>query len=167
MGYFSLNPFRARKTTGMAKKDKKTIDLPEVKDIPGQENIKPPRLGELADTTASSADEEGDDLLEQDDLLDPDSNVTREERIALARAGSSREIDTEDDVLNEAALDSTDDDGDPLNEGSFGRDVSGDDLDVPGADLDDADEALGEEDEENNEYSTDKNEDDNDINYNA
>ena len=144
----------------MAKKDKKdTIDLPEVKDIPGQENVKPPRLGELADTTASSDDEEGDDILEQDDLLDSKTNVTREERIALARVGG-REVGTEDDVLDEAALDSTDDDGDPLNEGSFGRNVSGDDLDIPEAD-------DGEEDEENSDYSTDKNEDDSDINYDA
>lgn len=158
----------------MAKKDKNSvdlpeansIDLPEVKDIPGQENVKPPRLGELADTTASSDDEEGDDVLEQDDLIDSDSNVSREERIALARVGG-REIDTEDDVLDEAALDSTDDDGDPLNEGSFGRDVSGDDLDVPEADDGEEDEEIGEGDEENSDYSTDKNEDDNDINYDA
>ena len=143
----------------MAKKDKNSINLPEVKDIPGQENVKPPRLGELADTTASSDDEEGDDVLEPDDLTDSDSNVSREERIALARVGG-REIDTEDDVLDQAALDSTDDDGDPLNEGSFGRDISGDDLDVPEAD-------DGEEDEENSDYSTDKNEDDSDINYDA
>ena len=144
----------------MAKKDKNTIDLPEVKDIPGQENIKPLRLGELSDTTSSSADEEGDDILEQDDdLVGPGSNVTRDERRALASV-DNRETDTEDEVLNEAALDSTDDDGDPLNEGSFGRDVSGDDLDIPEAD-------DGEEDEENSDYSTDKNEDDSDINYDA
>lgn len=144
----------------MAKKDKNTIDLPEVKDIPGQENIKPLRLGELSDTTPSSADEEGDDVLEQDDeLVGPGSNVTRDERRALASV-DNRETDTEDEVLNEAALDSTDDDGDPLNEGSFGRDVSGDDLDIPEAD-------DGEEDEENSDYSTDKNEDDSDINYDA
>lgn len=143
----------------MAKKDKKTMDLPEVKDIPGQENVKPPRLGELADSTASSADEEGDDILEQDDdLVGPGTNLSPEERRALARAGSSREIDTEDDVLDEAALDSTDDDGDPLNEGSFGRDVTGDDLDIPDED---------EDDEENSDYSTDKNEDDSEINYDA
>ena len=143
----------------MAKKDKNnTIDLPEVKDIPGQENVKPPRLGELADTTASSDDEEGDDILEQDDdLVGPGSNVSREERRALANV-DNREADTEDEVLNEAALDSTDDDGDPLNEGSFGRNVSGDDLDIPDAD---------DEDEENSDYSTDKNEDDSEINYDA
>ncbi|HLZ87612.1 MAG TPA: hypothetical protein VKQ52_10240 [Puia sp.] len=151
----------------MAKKDKNTIDLPEVKDIPGQENIKPPRLGELADTTASSADEEGDDVLEQDDdLAGPGSNVSRDERRALANV-DNREVDTEDEVLNEAALDSTDDDGDPLNEGSFGSDVSSDDLDIPGADEDDSDEELGEEDEENNDYSISDNNDDTDINYDA
>lgn len=144
----------------MAKKDKNIIDLPEVKDIPGQENVKPPRLGELADTTASSDDEEGDDILEQDDLLDPDTNVSRGERIALSRAASGREIETEDDTIDEAALDSTDDDGDPLNEGSFGADVSGDDLDIPDA-------ADADDDEENAESSTDKNEDDSDINYDA
>jgi hypothetical protein len=142
----------------MAKKDKNAIDLPEVKDIPGQENVRPPRLGELADTTASSDDEEGDDVLEPGDLMDEESNVSPGERIALARVGG-REVDTEDEVLDEAALDSTDDDGDPLNEGSFGRDVTGDDLDIPGDE--------DEEDEENSDYSTDKNDDDSDINYDA
>ena len=36
-----------------------TINLPDVSDIPGQEHIRPMPLGELADTTASSDDEEG------------------------------------------------------------------------------------------------------------
>jgi hypothetical protein len=138
----------------MAKKDKKTMDLPEVSDIPGQENIKPPRLGELADTTASSADEEGDDVLEDDDDLGltKGSNVSKAERRDLARAAKG-EDGTEDDVLDEAALDSTDDDGDPLNEDSFGHELSGDDLDVPGAEEEDP----GFEDEENEEYSLTKN----------
>lgn len=145
----------------MAKKDKNTIDLPEVSDIPGQEHVRAPRLGELADTTPSSADEEGDDILGQqdDDLVGPGSNVSRDERRTLANV-DNREAGTEDEVLNEAALDSTDNDGDPLNEGSFGREVSGDDLDIPGADEDDSDEELGEEDEENNEYSLSDNNDD-------
>ena len=52
--------------------------------------------------------------------------------------------------LNAAALDSTDDDGEKLNESS---DMSGRDLDVPGSEDDDADEKIGEEDEENNSYS--------------
>lgn len=48
--------------------DETNINLPEVKDIPGQEHVRPPSLGELADTTASSDVEEGkgvpDDLNE-------------------------------------------------------------------------------------------------------
>ena len=35
------------------------LDLPDVADIPGQEKIRVPPLGELADTTISSDDEEG------------------------------------------------------------------------------------------------------------
>ena len=34
------------------------INLPDAEDIPGQEHITPAPLGELADTTASSDDEE-------------------------------------------------------------------------------------------------------------
>jgi hypothetical protein len=143
----------------MAKK--KTMDLPEVKDIPGQEHVRPPRLGELSDTTPSSADEEGDDVLDDDDdeLTGPGSNVSRDERKALANI-DNREVDTEDEVLNEAALDSTDEDGDPLNEESFGEEVSGDDLDL------DHDIDNEEDDEENDDYSiSSRNEDDNDVNY--
>jgi len=43
-----------------------TIDLPDVGDIPGQENIHVPPLGELADVTISSDDEE--DILNGDTL---------------------------------------------------------------------------------------------------
>lgn len=153
---FDLN-YKSKKYF-MAKKDKNTIDLPEVSDIPGQEHVRPPRLGELADTTASSADEEGDDVLNQsededDEFVSGDeSDVTREERSTLAGI-DRRRADSEDEVLRESALDNTDDDGDPLNEGGLGYDEAGDDLDVPGSDEDDADEELGEEDEENNDYS--------------
>jgi hypothetical protein len=158
----------------MAKKEKNTIDMPEVRDIPGQEHIRPPRLGELADETASSADEEGDDVLgpldrdEDSDLrMGRSSNVSREERADLASA--SRDDGGEDEeTLRTGLLDSTDDDGTPLNEKSFGEgrndDLSADDLDVPGADDDDLDEMPGEEDEENQDYSISENNDDTDIN---
>lgn len=46
--------------------DEAIIDLPDVKDIPGQEHIHPPSLGELADTTISSDDEEGVGLFGDD-----------------------------------------------------------------------------------------------------
>jgi hypothetical protein len=143
----------------MSKKDKNTIELPEVSDIPGQEFVKPPRLGELADTTASSADEEADDLLGDGDpdlIMDGRSNVSPEERAVLANIDRDR-AGSEDQGLRSGLLDSTDEDGTPLNEKSFGEgrndDLSADDLDIPGASDDDADEALGEEDEENNGYS--------------
>jgi len=152
----------------MAKKNKNSIDLPDVKDIPGQEHVRPPRLGELSDNTASSSDEEGDDVLEpgkQDDLgivMGNDADVTPAEKAMLANL-DQRQADSEDLVLREAALDNRDEDGTPLNEKGFGRDLSGEDLDVPGADADDDDEAIGEEDEENNEYSIDDNEDDDEV----
>jgi hypothetical protein len=44
-----------------------TIDLPDVKDIPGQEHIHPLPLGEIADTTISSDDEEGVGILDDDE----------------------------------------------------------------------------------------------------
>jgi hypothetical protein len=55
--------------------------------------------------------------------------------------------------LKKASLDNTDNDGELLNENSFGQDFTGEDLDVPGAEQDDSDEIIGEEDEENNSYS--------------
>jgi hypothetical protein len=132
------------------------MDLPDVEDIPGQENIKPAPLGEMADITASSADEEGDDIfgdgIDEDIENDPDSNVSAIEKEDLEE--SANDMPTEDDInLREAALDNTDDNGTPLNEGSFKNNLTGTDLDVPGADLDDDDEEIGEEDEENNNYS--------------
>lgn len=131
------------------------IDLPEVKDIPGQEHIKPPKMREMNDETISSADEEGDGILDElngeDDLnLDDRSNVSPTEKELLSKADR---IETEEDRdLETMELDETDEDGDELSETSDPLDM-GEDLDVPGADLDDEDEELGEEDEENNPYS--------------
>ena len=57
-----------------------TIDLPDVEDIPGQENVHPPQLGDLADVTISSADEE--DILSGDTLYgDPD--IDNEDTIGI------------------------------------------------------------------------------------
>ena len=44
------------------------MDLPEVKDIPGQEFVHVPPLGELGDTTISSAGEEGTRVFGNDDV---------------------------------------------------------------------------------------------------
>ena len=133
------------------------IDLPEVKDIPGQEHVRPMPFGELADTTISSADEEAVELLASVNADDEDSlpgggstNVTPEEKELLKRSSESMGSE-EDEDLRKAAVDKTDDEGDPLNEST---NLSGDELDVPGSEDDDANEEIGEEDEENNAFSS-------------
>ena len=139
------------------------LDLPDTKDIPGQENIIPPPLGELADTTISSDDEEGvgilDDLDEQNEITDQlNANVTKDERKVLDDA--AKKVNSPDqEALEKARPDQYDEDGEPLNEKSA---LNGSDLDVPGSELDDDNEEIGEEDEENNSYSLDdEDEDDN------
>lgn len=132
------------------------MSLPDVSDIPGQEHIHVPPLGELADTTISSDDEEGKGILddeEDEQDIDNESDVTEEERQDLEASANATPGDEDADRLRRASLDSTDDDGDPLNEGSFGDETSGADLDVPGTELDDESEDIGAEDEENNTYS--------------
>lgn len=132
------------------------IDLPDVKDIPGQEFVNAPPLGSLGDTTISSADEEGTNVFDNDDSEDlrrtgNEFDVSRSERKTLEQAGF---MPTQDDEnLQRARMDNTDFQNEPLNEKSFGEEKSGKDLDVPGAELDDANEEIGEEDEENNDYS--------------
>src|ERR1700730_15642175 len=52
-----------------------TIDMPEVKDIPGQEHVRAPRMREMADTTISSADEEGEGVLDELDAEEDDDLI--------------------------------------------------------------------------------------------
>jgi len=131
--------------------DEGTLDLPDVKDIPGQEHVRPLPPGEMADTTISSADEEADNLFEEEEetIQQYDTNVTPDEKELLKR--SSESMATRDDIqLQHAKLDSPDDEGIALNENT---DQSGKELDVPGSEEDDANEEIGEEDEENNFFS--------------
>ena len=141
----------SRRDKELLKPDEGTLDLPEVKDIPGQEHVRPLPAGEMADTTISSADEEANELLDTDNdiLIDKELNVTSTERDLLRRSSESMAT-LDDEQLHAADLDNTDDDGEQLNESS---DRSGNDLDVPGSEKDNADEEIGEEDEENNSYS--------------
>jgi len=132
------------------------IDLPDVKDIPGQEFVNAAPAGSMADTTISSADEEGTNVFDQDDSQDlrirgNDSDVSRGEKIALQQVDYMPTTDEQN--LANARMDSVDFQNEPLNEKSFGEERSGDDLDVPGSELDDPMEEIGEEDEENNDYS--------------
>lgn len=133
------------------KPDEATLDLHEVKDIPGQEHVRPFLPGEMADTTISSADEEANDLLDVDEdiITDRATDITKTERDLLQRSSESMSTG-EDEQLNSATLDTTDEDGTSLNE-KVNR--SGTELDVPGSENDDANEEIGEEDEENNTYS--------------
>ena len=139
--------------------------MPEVKDIPGQENVRPPRIREMEDSTASSDDEEGagigDELNNEhppvnpiDNLVnatpDPATDVSEEEKRLLER--SERPVGDDTENLEKLTLDNTDG-VEPLNESANPADM-GEDLDVPGAELDDDNEAIGEEDEENNPYTT-------------
>jgi hypothetical protein len=143
------------------KSEEVTLDLPDVSDIPGQENIIPPRLDSFADTTISSDDEEGVGIFGDDDVdkdidtdlpMGSDADVTYTEKQALERADT--DMPTQDDInLRHAELDQVDDEGDLLNEGSLATSVSGADLDTSGTDSDDPMENIGEEDEENNTYS--------------
>lgn len=108
--------------------------------------------------TSQSSDREKDE--EENPLLTPsgdDSDVTEQEKYDLDKAAG--DMPGDDELLREAALDTTDEDGDFLNEESFNNDISPDDLDVPGAAADDAMEDIGAEDEENNEYSLPKQDD--------
>jgi hypothetical protein len=129
--------------------DEGTLDLPDVEDIPGQEHVRPLPAGEMADTTISSADEEGEGLFDDEEDTDSDSDVTPIEKELLQE--SSESMASPDDIkLRDARVDNTDEDGVLLNERV---NVSGKDLDVPGSEDDDSNEEIGEEDEENNSYS--------------
>ena len=138
-----------------------TLDMPEVKDIPGQEHVKVPNIREMQDTTISSADEEGEGVLddlnteEEDDDNNADvtgSDVSNQEKELLKKSIAHQRNGESWDVEG-ITLDEKDDDGELLNEQSIRNSLSGEDLDVPGADLDDDNENIGEEDEENNMYS--------------
>lgn len=133
-------------------KKETVINLPDVKDIPGQEHIHPPKMNAMVDATPSSDDEEGKAVFDEEENqeLSGEDNVTSIERKLLEE--SDRPVTDEDRDLEEMALDSTDEDGEPLDEGGNALDM-GEDLDIPGSELDDDDEELGEEDEENNSYS--------------
>ncbi len=136
------------------KSEETVIDLPDVEDIPGQANVKPPEANQEEDLTIASDDEEGAGIFEDEETDDEeiyqndDTNVTREERELLR---DTETVGTEDDEdLKRARLDDRDFEGDQLNEKTT---QDGKDLDVPGQEEDDDNEDIGEEDEENNEYS--------------
>lgn len=99
---------------------------------------------------------------ETDDLgivMGTEADVTAEDEMILGAIDRDMDMN-EDEDRNARGLDTTDADGEPLNERSGELSTMGDDLDVPGSEQDDANEAIGEEDEENNYYSHSDDKDD-------
>jgi len=134
------------------------IDLPDVSDIPGQENIVVPVIGEMADTTISSDDEEGVGLFGDDEgdedtdlVMGNEADVTKTEQSLLERA--DEDMPEEDPLLRSAGLDRTDSEGEVLNEGSLATDVGGGDLDTATNQEDPDNDAMGQGDEENAHFS--------------
>jgi hypothetical protein len=140
------------------------IDLPDVKDIPGQEFVNAPPAGTLGDTTMASADEEGVNVFDRDNDEDlrrtgDDADVSRNERTALEQVDYLPT--TDENNLQNARMDNVDFQNEALNEGSFGEERSGRDLDVPGSTDETKTDALGQGDEENKYYSLGSSENDN------
>lgn len=132
------------------------IDLPDVKDIPGQEFVNAPPAGSLGDTTIASADEEGADVFDRDNSEDlrrtgNDADVNRNERKALEQVDYMPT--TDEDNLQNARMDNVDFQNEPLNEKGFGEERSGRDLDVPGNTDETRTSSMGQGDEENKYYS--------------
>lgn len=151
------------------KQDTSFIEIPDVRDIPGQENITAAPLGDLADTTLSSDDEEGinggQDILEDDDevkiVMGTEADVTAEDLLILG--DRDRNLDMGDDEMTGIeGLDDTDFDGEPLNEAPTNLASTGDDLDIPETDgSNPTQDAMGQGDEENDYYSLGSDDNDN------
>jgi len=123
------------------------MDLPEVSDIPGQENYKVEKLGP---DTPSSDDEEGKGILDDDNdtRLSDDTNVSDTERHLLDEAANEDPAYEEEIRMHKAEVDMRDDEGDLLNEDES--------LDVPGIEEENEEETFGtEEEEENNDNNID------------
>lgn len=118
-----------------------TIDMPEVKDIPGQEHIHPPKMNQFADITASSDDEEGVGVL--DSLNDPTDED--EELIAGDDAEIPADNDADDEVPHDEHEDIDDGEGNvtdqerDLLESAEHSTSDADDLTMADSDLDDTD----------------------------
>ena len=120
--------------------DQASLNLPEIKDIPGAGRSGKSASNLPGDTTISSADEEGDDLLGDDDLdgdNENDDNVNPLEK-KLLRNSFDPSYDT-DLPINSLSLDEKDNEGESLEEKGQAKDLFGKDLD---------DELIEEEDEE-------------------
>ena len=140
--------------------DETIIDLPDVKDIPGQENVHTPDLREMADTTISSDDEEGVGVFGEDDaefsserlatgeeiddldlVIDDDEPGGDKDEDDFADGSS----DPDSDVTNEErkALERTEDSDTEDNEGLYNAEL--DDEDFDGDKLNETDDISGDD----------------------
>jgi hypothetical protein len=150
-------------TPDQNKKDQKEKDFPGYPSYPASDDVTNQNeridYGKLnrADqnsATHEAAEERATDVPKarnSSDSINPDTDVTPDDVAMLTAADQNRDMDDQD--LEEPLLDTTDDDGDPLNEPQPMLNQVGADLDVPGSETDDGNENIGEEDEENNYYS--------------
>jgi hypothetical protein len=162
---FDQQPTNAKDSTASKRRKDKLaedgnayVEIPDVSDIPGQENIVNPGVaGAMRDTTIAADDEEGirggKDILEEDDdtriVMGTEADVTPEDLALLGDLDQDLDMN-EDELVRKEGLDDTDLDGDPLNEAAVDEDSIGDDLDMP---EEDNDPKKDEDDEENDYYS--------------
>jgi hypothetical protein len=116
------------------KPEETTLDLPELKDIPGGIGATKDASLLPGDTTVSSSDEEGDDILGDEDDLTDDNNLRSENDVSpvekkLLRDSLDPSYDT-DLPIHSLSLDQKDNEGVPLNESGLDRDLFGEDLDT-------------------------------------
>lgn len=109
------------------KNDEANLDLPDVDDIPGQKKAKPLPPGLLGEDAASSSDEEGDDVFEENET-DKEANVNPFERSLIDKAYEN--MSTDDEPVDQLSLDE-DNEGEELNEKNLDEDLLGEDLDSP------------------------------------
>jgi hypothetical protein len=116
------------------KPEETTLNLPELKDIPGASRSLKNASLLPGDITISSADEEADDLLGDDDDEFADENNIRDESDVTAtdkkllRDSLDPSYDT-DLPVHSISLDRKDSEGVLLNESGMDRDLFGEDLD--------------------------------------
>ncbi len=118
------------------KPDQGTLQLPELKDIPGAGRTAKSRNVLPETETFSSADEEADELFDEDTISAENDVSPLEKKLLSEPFGSSYDADL---PVGSLSLDEEDNEGEQLEEASQSGDLFGKDLD---------DELLKEEDEE-------------------
>jgi hypothetical protein len=163
---FDQQPTEAKDSTASKRRKEKLaedgnayIEIPDVSDIPGQENIVNAGVpGAMSDTTISSDDEEGirngKDILGEDDdtkiVMGTEADVTAEDLAMLGDPDQDMDMN-EDELVRKEGLDDTDFDGDPLNEAAVDEGSTGNDLDTPEEESEEGQNYV--DDEENDYYS--------------